>query len=223
LQANNKEYGEITGKMIANRLEMLYYIGEVNKEGLVLIMENEKNLLEIYKPGETLVFGTYEGTPIHWRVLDMKGKERLLLAEDILTRLPYNKNYVSIYWQKCSLRKWLNQQFYKEAFSFGEQTQILNTRLENLPNRDHSVGNGPDTVDKIFLLSLEELEHYIPLPADRIRTDWWWLRSIGSNDLSACSVYTDGSVYTYGINIHFNDGGVRPAMWIRLRNTNKGN
>ena len=30
-------------------------------------------------------------------------------------------------------------------------------------------------------------------------------------------VYEDGSVYDTGINIHYADGGVRPAMWVLLR------
>ena len=30
------------------------------------------------------------------------------------------------------------------------------------------------------------------------------------------SVYADGSLYDTGINVHYTDGGVRPAMWVLL-------
>ena len=39
----------------------------------------------------------------------------------------------------------------------------------------------------------------------------------GCNLLSAASVYTDGSVYDTGINLDYAEGGVRPAMWLLLR------
>ena len=35
--------------------------------------------------------------------------------------------------------------------------------------------------------------------------------------LSVAAVDRDGSVYEYGINNSYADGGVRPAMWILLR------
>lgn len=185
-------------------------------------MDGKKDLFEVYGPGTTLTFGSYNGKPIQWRVLAKRGgRERLLFAENIVAQQPYHERYISMCWQQCSLRKWLNQKFYREAFSFQEQTQIMNTRLENLPNPESSVGSGPDTIDKIFVLSLDELDKYVPAEEDRIRKDWWWLRNVGDNNLSACSVYTDGSVYMRGINIHYKEGGVRPAMWIMLRNNKK--
>lgn len=185
-------------------------------------MIDEKSFFDLYGIGETLTFGSYGGKPIQWRVLAKRGgRERLILAENIVAQQPYHERYISMCWQKCSLRKWLNQKFYREAFSFQEQTQIMNTRLTNHPNPESSVESGPNTVDKIFVLSLDELNQYVPEEKDRILKDWWWLRTVGDNNLSACSVYTDGSVYIRGINIHYKEGGVRPAMWIMLRNDKK--
>lgn len=185
-------------------------------------MDREKDFFEVLGTGETLTFGSYDGKPIQWRVLAKRGgRERLLFAENIVAHQPYHERYISMCWQNCSLRRWLNQKFYREAFSFQEQTQIMNTRLVNLPNPESSVGSGPNTVDKIFVLSLDELEQYVPEEKDRVRKDWWWLRNVGDNNLSACSVYTDGSVYMRGINIHYKEGGVRPAMWIMLRKDRK--
>ena len=65
-------------------------------------------------------------------------------------------------WRECSLRRWLNQDFFQEAFSFQERTWILNTRVENPANPKYRTNGGAGTVDKIFLLSIGEAETYLP-------------------------------------------------------------
>ena len=180
-------------------------------------MGSNNSVLVKYLPGDTLCYGTYGGKPIRWRVLDQQGDQRLLLAEEILARLPYNKDYDNTYWQTSSLRRWLNQTFFQQAFSFQERAHIINTRLQNLPNPRYRTSSGGVTVDKIFLLSIEELERYLPRNEDRAMGCWWWVRTPGMNILSAVGVYEDGSLYDTGINVHFKEAGVRPAMWIRLK------
>lgn len=209
-------------RQILEILKLLLYYLITKNERIGEVMNGEKELFHIFDVGDTLTFGCYEGKPIQWRVLAKRGgRERLLFAENIVAQQPFHERYISMCWQQCSLRKWLNQKFYREAFSFQEQTQIMNSRLDNLPNPESSVGSGPNTIDKIFVLSLNELDQYVPAEEVRRRNDWWWLRTVGDNNLSACSVYTDGSVYIKGINIHYKEGGVRPAMWIMLRNERK--
>ena len=44
---------------------------------------------------------------------------------------------------------------------------------------------------------------------------WWWLRSPGSNSLSAAFVSNDGRVFVAGFMV-INDRGVRPALWLNL-------
>lgn len=180
-------------------------------------MERKDSVLERHPRGDVMTYGTYKDKPIRWRVLDQQGDQRLLLAEEIVEHLPYNKDYENTYWQTSTLRKWLNHTFFQTAFSFQERTRIINTRLKNPPNPRYLTSGGSDTVDKIFLLGIAELEKYLPADTDRVLGSWWWVRSPGMNILSAASVYEDGSIYDTGINIHFADGGVRPAMWILLR------
>ena len=180
-------------------------------------MDTTESVLVKYPPGDTMCFGTYNGQPIRWRVLDQQGDQRLLLAEDALEDLPYSKEYDNTYWQTSSLRKRLNQVFIQKAFSFQERVRIINTRLKNLPNPRYQTSAGNTTVDKVFLLSMDELEQYLPHDADRALGKWWWVRTPGMNILSAVSVYEDGTIYDTGINVHFAECGVRPAMWIRLQ------
>lgn len=172
---------------------------------------------ETYAVGKTVAYGRFEGAPICWRVLAAQGNLQLLLAETVLTEQPYHHQYLDADWRTCSLRRWLNQKFFMEAFSFEERTRIVNTRVENPANPRYHTNGGGRTVDKLFLLSLEEADTLFAGDEERNVGRWWWLRSPGCNLLSAASVYTDGSIYDNGINLDCADGGVRPAMWLLLR------
>ena len=180
-------------------------------------MDKADSIYEQHPLGDVISWGVWEDKPLLWRVLDREGDKRLLLAEEIVARQPYNKEYDNTYWQTSTLRRWLNQAFFQKAFSLKERSRILNTRLKNPPNPRYLTAGGGDTVDKLFLLGLDQLERYLPTDAQRAMGQWWWVRSPGLNILSAASVYEDGSIYDTGINIHYADGGVRPAMWILLR------
>ncbi len=180
-------------------------------------MDKADSIYEQHPLGDVISWGVWEDKPLLWRVLDREGDKRLLLAEEIVARQPYNKEYDNTYWQTSTLRRWLNKTFFQKAFSLKERSRILNTRLKNPPNPRYLTSGGGDTVDKLFLLGLDQLERYLPTDAQRAMGQWWWVRSPGLNILSAASVYEDGSIYDTGINIHYADGGVRPAMWILLR------
>ena len=65
-----------------------------------------------------------EKTPIRWQVLERNGDELLLLADKILDRKAYNDEYTSITWEDCTLRTWLNSDFYNSAFSSAEKAEL---------------------------------------------------------------------------------------------------
>ena len=180
--------------------------------------EQERSaILAEYAVGNTVLFGKQNGQPIAWQVMDENGKFRMLLAKAPVAQQPYNERYLDTSWQTCTLRKWLNGPFVRETFTMEEQTRILATRVENLPNPKYYTNAGAGSVDKLFILSLDEVEKYLPTDALRAAGSWWWLRSPGSNLLSAAAVYEDGSIYDTGINVNYTDGGVRPALWLRLK------
>lgn len=174
-------------------------------------------ILAQYAVGNTVVFGSYNDRPISWKVIGENGKMRLLLAEEIVAHQPYNERYIDSSWRECSLRRWLNGPFLREAFSLEERMRILNTKVQNPANPKYSTNGGFESVDKLFALSLGEAEEYLSSDALRKVGAWWWLRTPGSSLLSAVSVYEDGSIYDTGINIDYTDGGVRPAMWVILK------
>lgn len=110
-------------------------------------------------PGEIIPFGTYphtadgtDKTPIQWRVLQNSARELFLLSEYILDCKRYHNTYTAITWRDCDLRQWLNDVFYQAAFTDAEKALIKTTRCT-----DNGEGS-PDTDDKIFLLSIAEVE-----------------------------------------------------------------
>lgn len=174
-------------------------------------------LLE-YLPGNTVTFGSFEGKPIRWKVVDLRGKMRLLLAEEIVTRRCYHRTTLEdATWSDCSLRKWLNKDFLESAFTPAERLKIVPNRLNNPRNRKNYTQGGPGTMDRVHVPSPEEIERYMPDPATRAGNGWWWLRSPGSNLFSAVAVYDDGTLYENGIHIDYDLGGVRPAVWVLLK------
>ena len=175
------------------------------------------DLLLKYELGNFVAFGRHNGAPICWKVVAERGRMRLLLAEDALFCAPYNGVLVDMNWAFCTLRRTLNERFLKSCFTPAEQALISVTRNENPRNPTYFTAGGPITLDKIFLFSQEEAERILPDPEQRSNGDWWWLRSPGSNLLSAMAVYADGSVYVPGIHIVSDRCGVRPALWRLLR------
>jgi hypothetical protein len=151
------------------------------------------------KPGEIITFGTYphtedgrDKTPIKWRVLHHSGRELFLLSEYILDCKRYHgmsaditwRDCEDITWRDCDLRKWLNDEFYNTAFHPDEMEFIKTT---------HCTDNGegsPDTKDKVFLLSVSEIEDFSDIHGKDLR------RTVGTG--FAKMKKTDGcSLYVY--------------------------
>jgi hypothetical protein len=113
------------------------------------------------KPSEIIPFGAYpqradgtDKTPIQWRVLQNTGNELFLLSEYIIDCKRYHNEAVDTTWRDCDMRKWLNNELFRMAFSATEQERIKTTTC---------TGNGegsPDTEDKVFLLSVAEVKEF---------------------------------------------------------------
>lgn len=122
------------------------------------------------------------------------------------------------------MRKWLNEEFYNTAFSQDGAGHIVMTRVKNEDNKEWGTRGGNDTEDRIFLLSTEEVKHYLPSDAacrarlvNGDQTWWWWLRSPGGEEIFAVRICDDGVLYnTYGVYVYMKRGGVRPALWFQL-------
>ena len=99
-------------------------------------------------------FGNYE-----WRVLDVQDDKALILSENVIEQRPYNVQYTSVTWETCTLQKYLNNEFLQK-FTVEQQRRIVETRVTNNDNLWYGTKGGNDTMDKVFLLSLEEVDRY---------------------------------------------------------------
>ena len=220
--------------------------------------KNAKNA-DLTEPDPTYkiyTFGAYEQDnnlsngkeKIEWRILMQDGSKMLLLSDKALDFQPYDEDYYIYFddldranykqyttWEKCTLRKWLNDDFIDAAFSPEEQKKIQTTYVTpgDNPNFAGIYDTHDETMDKVFLLSIDEVEDYLPSSESKkcSATDYaaacgavitgssraeWWLRTPGKGFYNASyvtSVY--GWVNGDGNDIR-NRMSVRPALWIDL-------
>ena len=176
--------------------------------------------------GDKISFGSYE-----WRVLEVKNNTALIITEYIIEQRAYHNAYKDITWADCSLRKYLNSEFY-DRFSAAEKSRIIPVLNKNPDNQWYGTKGGRDTQDSIFLLSIEETvcryfgdsssKLYSPGKNQRYwfeRKDknnskriarlesrkegswWWWLRSPGRVSIKAVYIHGDGNIGIQGNNI----------------------
>ncbi len=192
--------------------------------------------------GSTVFFGAYEQDNntsngkeyIEWRVLAKEDNRILVISEYALDCQQYNTSYTDVTWENCSLRKWMNDTFLNNAFSAEEQAQIQNTTVSADKNPKCSTNPGNATTDKVFLLSITEVEKYFTSDSARQCKPtkyavangayvnsyngncWWWLRSPGGSQYYVTSVYYDGSVLYFGNYVYRDHVCVCHALWINL-------
>ncbi len=181
--------------------------------------------------GELFEFGRYpqgddgDMKPITWRVLLREADYLLVIAEQCLDCKPYEKEH-RVTWANCTLRHWLNSEFYDKAFNEQERECILKTSVVN--------NAGPETEDRVFLLSVDELESLIANDIERcarptdyaVKNDvyfdddngccFWWLRSCGANGSRAAFVLADGRIDIFGYHVLSGINAVRPALKLAL-------
>jgi hypothetical protein len=133
---------------------------------------------------------------------------------------PYNVEWESITWETCTLRQYLNGEFYN-SFRDNEKAMIAETRNVNTDNPGYGTEGGNDTIDRVFLLSINEANGYFKNDHDRAASyggspDWWWLRSPGRDGDDAAFVFSYGGVNDDGNLAYDGAVGVRPALWVNL-------
>ena len=189
---------------------------------------------------ERIKLGEYPvGSPITWLVLEKKGQELLLLSEFALDAKPFCEASFSVEstneWHGCTLRTWLNGDFYTEAFSDSERGMILDDTHDTYKKSATGEEETPSVTDKVFLLSAREVNKYFPQERDRIckasayakehgaeietgpNQCSWWLRSpaVAMMGLSswAPSIRADGSGKGWGI--YSGETCVRPVIRVK--------
>ncbi len=190
------------------------------------------------QPGDILTFGKYEQDndlkngpeDIEWLVLDREENQVLVISKYILDAQIYgDTTNDAAYWTISELRTWLNDTFLNTAFSAEEQEWLPVTTIENPPpesRRKEGYEKHPSfqpTEDRLFLLSVPEVETYFPDEQSRIAVptayaqaqkvrSGWWLRTRGSLANEMYLVHYDGMLLDVGLAVQ--PYGIRPAMWV---------
>lgn len=235
-----------TGRLADNNMTIasLKSVNDVNTADKAIT--NKTSGLQEINEGDYLKFGSYyqenasEKTPIEWLVLKKSGSKALLISRYGLDCKQYHSELVDMTWENCDLRKWLNGEFLKNAFTVSEQKKISLTKVANNNNPDYSTIGGNSTEDRVFCLSLAEAENFfnddearkcVPTPhavkegayedSDNLIEGrgccCWWLRSPGEEYQEyASGVDSYGELRSDGFDVDGDDYAVRPALWMNL-------
>lgn len=115
---------------------------------------------------DKLTFGRYptgangEIEEILWRVIAVEEQRILLLSEFLLDARNFHEEEAEVCWASCDLQRWLNSEFYSQAFSEEEKKYILTSQIGMRRNLLYGTDCGAEIEAKVFLLSVEELYLY---------------------------------------------------------------
>ncbi len=218
------------------------YSGTVNADTVISDISAYGFGLDADKPlyADTIFLGTYEQDnntangkePIEWIVLAVEEDKALVVSRYALDCKSYHTENIYTFWDTCFIRNWLNYDFFFSAFNSCEQRYILTTTVTTHPNYDQGIAGMPVyTDDKLFLLSLDEIDTYFSqyLSSATSATEyakaqgsydgkdshntWYWLRTCGNDLNKACAVNGDATLVKQGDFVS-RKGSIRPAMWI---------
>ena len=190
--------------------------------------------------GDKIEIGHYpqgadgEILPLRWLVLAVREGCALLVADKMIECMPYHAPSGNVTWESSSLRAWLNGDFFNSSFTDAEKAAIQPISLANPDNARYDIPGGVSTKDRVFLLSLPEMEEFFTFGIDRkvyatpyaVRAknpgladksaSAWWLRSPGGSGRHAATVHYIGGVSRYGNPVTDSHIAVRPALWVKL-------
>ena len=161
------------------------------------------------KVGEVVEFAGFD-----WWVLDVKDDKAFIVRVNYPTQEQFNSGSPAS-WETSDIRKFLNGEYFNENFSDEEKLWIIESTIANQ--------GGADTTDRIFLLSIDEVENY--LTNEDMRSIFyegtsskgmWWLRTPGETNPEGAvmCVMQDGTID--GDRAVNQSIGVRPALWLNI-------
>ena len=200
----------------------------MSEEKQTKMNESTLDKLETTEFGEEVDFGFYKGHPIKWIVVEEKDGAYLLVAKNTKEKKKYNDEggstktsdplFHANEWSNCSLRAWLNNDFYKEAFEKAAQDAIVTCDLKNSFIERYNKSGGKDTADEVFILSFAEIKNYLePLNAVSAKGKTYWLRNpSGTNGCFAgiCEDSLSSQIMYMKSDDIESEYGVRPAVWV---------
>lgn len=196
--------------------------------------------------GEIITLGRYpyeiSGAvrPIEWQIMQVEAERMLVLARQPLAARPYAMTQEPTCWENSDLRRWLNEEFLREAFTEAELERILGAAELPEAGTDAFLWQmfGMYTTtesiqERVFIPMAQDLAQWYPqeeasslfyCDAEAEATPWaqeqgategcWWLRE---SMQQAPMAYICSPCASVGFSMisETNLQGVRPAMWLR--------
>ena len=194
---------------------------------------------------KTIEFGRYyqngiEKEPIKWIIFSEKEDSCFLICEKCVDAVPFYSTGINddaiTDWEKSTLRTWLNEEFFNQAFNEAEKELIVEKTLYSICEAVPSGENKKSiskviTTDKVFVLSQAECEFYIKDPKimvalnndlakEKTKKEYaeWWLRDIGYFGSDARYVDCTGKIHdsckegNYTVDVRSPFISVRPVI-----------
>lgn len=205
--------------------------------------------VDFTKRFKELSFGIYEqdGNPetqnesIDWIVLEEKDDRALIMSKKTIISISYHNESGNITWDQSLLRLYLNDIFFKENFNDEEKSMILSTNINNSTRNAFGYYNGSNTIDKVFVLNIDEYEKYFENDEERISEGtpyckslglqissslpisdvpiengtFYWTRDVGYHEADAACINWNGEINIYGYDCKSDGMGARPCMWVK--------
>ncbi len=172
--------------------------------------------------------------PVEWDIVErFSGNIVMVISKYVLECRPFHDGEeIPAGWSGCSLRSWLNGEFFDTAFSEADKKRILTADVHDVPE---TAGSAAFLRDKVFLLCEDEANAIYPDIVQRKRCfatrharDAGVLTEektgFGAWFVSGNRICLGGAVDQEGwlkpmdrqfYSLRF--AGVRPAMWIKLK------
>ncbi len=80
-----------------------------------------------------------------------------MMADQGLDCQYYDKADMMVMWKNCTLRSWLNNEFFQTVFDNNEQAAVVGQMVVNEDNFVQGTDGGDDSLDRVYLLSIGEV------------------------------------------------------------------
>ncbi|SHO48618.1 DUF6273 domain-containing protein [Anaerocolumna xylanovorans] len=168
-----------------------------------------KQFLKHSEAGTLVKIGKYT-----WRILAIEDNQVLLIKKNALKKKAFHTTLEDVTWENSTLHQYLNTDFLNDAFSKEEQKNIIHTKVKNSDNATYGTDGGKDTLDFLFLLSIDEAKQYESIFKNFKNNSW--LRTPGGNPNSAAFLSEKGLIMDYGYAVTSDEFSAAPAMWFNL-------
>lgn len=198
-----------------------------------ILTKRQIQAIQTSSVGDSVTFGGYEQDvnitngkeKIEWIVLEKDEEKVLLISKYCLDQEP---DIDSLQWETSNVRKWLNNDFFNTAFTECQQEKVFLSEIQNMQDGNvRTMAN--NTVDHVYLLSVDEVKKYFPTASDRIAectqyliqtyeaetAGWWALRTPTNSDRCVACIDDYGQIHDNDM-VVFSGKTVRPVICVDI-------